>query len=312
MKVLVTGGAGFIGSHLVERLVGAGHEVTVLDDLSTGRRDRLDAVARRIAFLEGDVRDARACRRAARGAEVVYHQAALSAVGRSIDDPSLVFAVNVMGTLTVLEAAREAGARRVVFASSSSVYGNTPTLPKSESDPLLPLSPYAASKVSGEALCRAYQASMGLETVALRYFNVYGPRQDPGGRYAAVVPLFIQAMAEGRMPFVHGTGQQTRDFTYVEDATHAIQLAGETAGAAGHVLNVGAGGRASILELARLVAAAVGYTGAFEHGPPRVGDVRDSQADVERAREVLGWTPRIGLAEGVARVASAFLGTVSR
>jgi len=232
MRTCVTGGAGFIGSNLVDRLVRDGHEVAVLDNLSTGRRENLEAVEGDVRFFEGDLRDPAVVAQAVRGCEAVFHLAALAAVARSIDDPQEVTDVNVGGTLNLLMAARDAGARRVVFASSSSVYGDTPTLPKVETMPTSPRSPYAASKVAGEALLMAFHAAYGLEGVALRYFNVYGPRQSPDSQYAAVIPLFVAAMSEGRPPTIHGDGEQTRDFTFVADVVDAVVRAATAPAAA--------------------------------------------------------------------------------
>jgi len=306
MKMCVTGGAGFIGSHLVDRLLEEGHEVVVLDDFSTGRRENLAAAADRVRVVRGDVRDRAALDDALAGAEVVFHQAALAAVERSLDDPRTVTDVNLSGTLAVLLAARDLGARRVVFASSSSVYGDTPVLPKVETMPTSPRSPYAASKAAAESYLLAFHASFGLETVALRYFNVYGPRQSARSRYAAVVPLFFEAMSEGRAPTIHGDGLQTRDFSYVADTVDAVVRAASAPDAAGRILNVGGGGEpVSILDLARIVAEVVGFEGAPVHGPARAGDVRDSHADTTLARSRLGWAPRTTLGEGVRRIRDA-------
>ncbi len=306
MKMCVTGGAGFIGSHLVDRLLEEGHEVVVLDDFSTGRRENLAAAADRVRVVRGDVRDRAALDDALAGADVVFHQAALAAVQRSLDDPRTVTDVNLSGTLAVLLAARDLGARRVVFASSSSVYGDTPVLPKVETMPTSPRSPYAASKAAAESYLLAFHASFGLETVALRYFNVYGPRQSARSRYAAVVPLFFEAMSEGRAPTIHGDGLQTRDFSYVADTVDAVVRAASAPDAAGRILNVGGGGEpVSILDLARIVAEVVGFEGAPVHGPARAGDVRDSHADTTLARSLLGWAPRTTLGEGVRRIRDA-------
>ena len=304
MKTCVTGGAGFIGSALVDRLVELGHEVTVLDNLSTGSRDNLSRSAGKVRFLEGDIRDRAAVDETVRGAEVVYHQAALAAVARSVENPGEVTEVNVGGTLHVLLGARDARARRVVFASSSSVYGDTPTLPKTETMPLTPLSPYAASKAAGEAYVSAFQGSYGLEGVSLRYFNVYGERQSPRSRYAAVVPRFIEAMAAGKPPVIYGDGQQTRDFTYVGDVVDALVRAATAPEAGRGPINVGGGLRISVASLAAIVAEAVGFHGGVAHEASRVGDVRDSRADIRRAQAWLSWWPRTSLKEGVARIVS--------
>jgi UDP-glucose 4-epimerase len=304
MKVCVTGGAGFIGSHLVDRLAADGHHVVVLDDLSTGDAANLSAAPGRVDLREGDVRDRRAVAEAVAGAEVVFHQAALAAVGRSIEKPIDVTQVNVLGTLNVLLESAAARVRRVVFASSSSVYGDTPVLPKREDMTLAPRSPYAATKVSGEALVSAFASSFGLEGVSLRYFNVYGPRQSPRSQYAAVVPRFVAATLSGRPPVVYGDGLQTRDFTYVGDVVDACLLAASAPAASGPV-NVGGGKRVSVLDLLRTIGRAVGWAGKAVHEAPRVGDVRDSLADVGRAASLLGWRPKTSLEEGIARTVAA-------
>jgi nucleoside-diphosphate-sugar epimerase len=306
MKTLVTGGAGFIGSHLVGRLVAEGHGVVVFDNLVTGRLENLAPWRDAIEFVRGDLRDPEALAVASRGAEVVYHQAALGSVVRSVEDPREVMDVNVTGTLNVLLAARDAGVRRVVFASSSSVYGDTPTLPKTESMPTNPRSPYAASKVSGEALVAAFQAAYGLEGVVFRYFNVYGERQSARSLYAAVVPRFVDEMSAGRAPVVYGDGEQTRDFTYVGDVVDALLLAaGSGPEALLGPINLGAGGRVSILDLARRIGEEVRFGGRPVHEAARPGDVRHSLADIARARQALGWTPRTPLAEGIRRTVAA-------
>ena len=299
MKTCVTGGAGFIGSNLVDRLVEAGHEVVVLDNLSTGSLDNLAQVADGIGFVEGDLRSPADVERALRGCEVVYHQAALVSVARSVEDPVGVTEVNVGGTLNVLVAAKALGVRRVVFASSSSIYGDTPTLPKIETMPVMPLSPYAASKAAGEAYLSAFHGSYGLETVPLRYFNVYGARQTPDSPYAAVLPLFIDAMLAGRVPTIFGDGEQTRDFTYVGDVVDALVRAADAPNPPGTPMNIGCGGRISINDLARAVAKATGFQGEPVYAEARVGDVRDSIADITRAQVFLGWTPDTSLDEGI-------------
>jgi UDP-glucose 4-epimerase len=304
MRVCVTGGAGFIGSHLVDRLVREGHEVVVLDDLSTGRLENLDGVDGRADVRTGDVRDRAAVAGALRGCEVVFHQAALASVARSVSNPAEVTEVNVAGTVNVLVEAVAARVRRVVFASSSSVYGDTPTLPKTEDMPLSPRSPYAASKAAGEGYLSAFSAAYGLETVALRYFNVYGPRQSPRSQYAAVVPLFVEAAVEGRRAVVHGDGLQTRDFTFVGDVVEANVLAA-TAPAAFGAVNVGGGRRIAVLDLLHAVARTAAAQVSPVHEPARTGDVRDSLADVSRARSLLGWKPRTSLEEGIAKTVAA-------
>jgi UDP-glucose 4-epimerase len=298
---LVTGGAGFIGSHLVEALVARGHEVRVLDNLSTGFRDNLDAVAGKIDFLEGDITDPQQVRDAVRGVEVVYHQAALASVPRSVADPLATHQACVDGTLHVLLAARDAGVRRVVYAASSSAYGNSARLPKSEADPTAPLSPYAVAKLAGEQYCAAFSTVYGLETVRLRYFNVFGPRQTPDSPYAAVIPLFIQALTAGRSPVLHGDGQQSRDFTFVADVVQANLLAAEAPGVSGRVYNVACGRRSTLLELVAHLNELLGTRIAPTHADPRPGDVRHSQADISRAVADLGYRPTTDMRQGLAR-----------
>jgi len=301
VPVLVTGGAGFIGSHLVDALVERGARVRVLDDLSTGRRENLAHLAGRIELAEGDVRDLDAGRRACEGTALVFHQAALGSVPRSMADPATSLAVNVGGTANVFAACREAGVRRVVWASSSAVYGDSDRLPKREGEEGEPLSPYAASKAVGETLARAFARCYPLQPVGLRYFNVYGPRQEPEGPYAAVIPRFFAAALAGRPATIYGDGTQSRDFTFVAEAVDANLLAaGAPAAAAGRVYNVASGRRTTVLELARRVAETVGGAPAPVHEAPRPGDVSHSLADLSRAREELGYEPRYGLVEGLA------------
>jgi nucleoside-diphosphate-sugar epimerase len=303
---LVTGGAGFIGSHLVEELVRRGTTVRVLDNFLTGRRENLEPFAGSIDLVEGDVREPEACRRAAHGAEVVLHQAALPSVPRSIEDPRLTHDINLTGTLNMLLAAREAGARRFVFASSSSVYGDDERLPKVEGQEGRPLSPYAVNKAAAEKYCQVFHSVCGLETVCLRYFNIFGPRQDPRSEYAAVVPLFILRMLGGRPPLIHGDGEQSRDFTYVANVVQANLLAAGAKEAAGRVINVGCGERTTVRMLAEGVAAILGSGLRPEHGPARAGDVRHSHADLGRARSLLGYEPLVSFREGLERTVRWF------
>lgn len=307
MDVLVTGGAGFVGSNLARALLEAGHAVRVLDDLSTGRAANLDGVG--VELIEGNIADPAVPREAVAGAEVVFHQAAVPSVARSVEDPVRTHDVNAGGTLALLVACRDAGVRRVVYASSSSVYGNTAPGPKHEGMAPQPRSPYAVAKLAGEHYCRAFTAVYGLETVSLRYFNVYGPRQDPDSGYAAVVPRFVTAGLEGRAPTIDGDGEQTRDFTYVDDVVEANLLAAAARdGASGETFNVAGGRPCRVVELWAMIAAATGCDAAPQHGPARAGDVRHSHADIARARRVLGYSPRFDLAAGL-QATVAWFGT---
>jgi nucleoside-diphosphate-sugar epimerase len=300
---LVTGGAGFVGGHLVEGLLGAGWSVRVIDDLSTGREANLCGVRGRVDLRRADIRDPSSLADAMAGVEVVFHQAALPSVPLSVAEPLRTHAVNSGGTLQVLECARRAGVRRVVYAASSSAYGDAPELPKREDMPARPRSPYALQKYSGEVYCALYAELYGLETVALRYFNVFGPRQNPDSPYAAVIPRFLRAASEGRAACIDGDGGQTRDFTYVADAVRANLLAADAPRASGSVVNVAAGRRTSILALWRAVCEILGREIEPRHGPARAGDVRDSLADLERARALLGYEPAVPLREGLEETA---------
>jgi UDP-glucose 4-epimerase len=306
-RVLVTGGAGFIGSHLVDRLVEEGCVVRVLDDFTSGRESNLERSKSQLdALLRGSICDAAVLRRACDGVEVVFHQAAVPSVPRSVAEPVRTNHVNVDGTLLVLETARQAGARRVVFAASSSVYGDTVELPKVETMPPTPLSPYALQKYAGEVYCRLYAQLYGLETVALRYFNVYGPRQNPESEYAAVIPKFVTACLAGKPPRIYGDGEQSRDFTFVADAVEANWLAGVAPRAVGAAINVAGGVRTTLNELFASVRRLTGATVDVVHEPPRVGDVKHSLAGLDRARELLGFVPAIDLDEGLARTIQSF------
>jgi nucleoside-diphosphate-sugar epimerase len=303
---LVTGGAGFIGGHLVEGLLAAGWSVRVIDDLSTGSEQNLVRVMDRIEFTRGDIRDEDALKRVMDGAEVVFHQAAMASVPRSVAMPVLTNSINVDGTLLVLETARQSGVRRVVYAASSSAYGDTEVLPKVETLPATPLSPYALQKYTGEVYCRLYRDLYGLETVSLRYFNIFGPRQDPNSDYAAVIPCFVTAALEGRPPVIYGDGGQTRDFTYVENAVQANLLAADAERASGHVINIAAGKRTSLNELWQGIRNIVGTDLEAQYAAPREGDVRDSLADLTRATDLLGYAPDVDLDEGLDRTIASF------
>jgi UDP-glucose 4-epimerase len=307
VKTLVTGGGGFVGSNLVRALVERGDAVRVLDNFSTGNRANLAELAGEVEVVEGELRSYERVHNAIRGVEIVFHQGALPSVPRSVHDPLTTSAVNVEGTLNVLLAARDEGVRRVVFASSSSVYGNTGELPRRETQHLDPISPYGVSKLAAERYCVAFSRVYALETVALRYFNVFGPNQDPTSQYAAVVPRFVASIADGRAVPVHGDGSQSRDFTYVGNVVEANLLAADAEGVNGAVLNVATGRRTSVNELADEIGRVLGRDVEREFLPDRAGDVRDSWADVAAARELLGWEPRVSLEEGLRLAAEALL-----
>jgi nucleoside-diphosphate-sugar epimerase len=300
---LVTGGAGFIGSHLVEQLLALGHTVRVVDNLSTGSERNLAHLNGQIDFMRGDLRDRDACRAAVRGVDVVFHVAALPSIPRSLKDPWACHDSNVNATMRLLLACAEAGVRRVVYSSSSSVYGNTRTLPKVESHEALPRSPYAASKLAAEQYVLAFARASLLEAVALRYFNVFGPRQDPDSPYAAVIPTFFRSAYQGCPAVVFGDGAQTRDFTYVANVVDAnLRAAGAPAETAnGAVVNVGAGERTSLLRLLELVRQVTGRELAFHLRPPRAGEVRDSVAGLARAQSLIGYRPSVTLKDGLKR-----------
>jgi len=310
--VLVTGGAGFIGSHLVDALLEAGARVRVLDDFSTGSLDNLAPSLSSIELVRGDIRDLGTCRRASEGVAVVFHEAALGSVPRSVSDPATTIAVNIGGTANVFAAARDARVSRIVYASSSSVYGDSERLPKREGEEGRPLSPYALSKKVGEELAATFASCYGMELIGLRYFNVYGPRQDPDGPYAAVIPRFFRSCLAGEPPLVHGDGEQSRDFTYVEDAVAANLLAASAPPAVcGRAYNVGGGARTTVSDLARVVAEAAGERLPPRFGPPRPGDVRHSLADLTLSAEALGYRPRVSLADGITRAAKHYAGAVA-
>jgi UDP-glucose 4-epimerase len=308
VQVVVTGGAGFIGSNLVEALVAEGHEVRVIDDLSTGYSQYIDPAADAVI---GDVADEELVRRAMEGAEVVFHQAALRAVQRSVDRPLATDRANTHGTLTVLKASADAGVRRLIYASSSSVYGGAEQLPTPESAPAWPRSPYAVSKLAGEHYCRVFAELYGVETVSLRYFNVYGPRQRPDSQYAAVIPLFIAALRAGQDPIVHGDGHQSRDFTFIDDAVAAnVSAAGAPASAcSGKAYNVAGGAAYSLRDLLAGLERVLDVEARPAHTDPRPGDVRHTRADIEAARRDLEHQPRVAFEEGLRRTVAWFSAT---
>lgn len=305
MLALVTGGAGFIGSNLVDALVEQGHTARVLDDLSTGFAQNLNPKAE---LFEGDIADEAVVRSAVEGVEVVFHQAAHRAVFRSVEHPLSTDTANTHGTLTVLDAARHAGVRRVVYASSSSVYGGAEQMPTPESAPTVPRSPYAVSKLAGEHYCRVYAELFDIETVALRYFNVYGPRQRPESQYAAVIPLFIDALRSGNPPTVHGDGLQSRDFAYIDDVV-AANIAAATADSAkcsGKAYNIAGGSAYSLMDLLRILGEILEVTPEPVHVDPRPGDVRHTRADITAASQDLGFTPGVTFEDGLRRTADWF------
>lgn len=299
-QCVVTGGAGFIGSNLTRRLAEQGLEVTVIDNLSTGRLENLAGLTERIRFIEGDIRDSALLREAFHGAEVVFHQAAIASVQASVDDPATCNAVNLTGTLNVLLAAKEAGVRRVVFASSSAVYGDSEALPLDEKTPANPLSPYAITKRAGELYCRAFASLYGLDTACLRYFNVFGPRQNPDSEYSAVIPKFVLAALSGRSPVVYGDGEQSRDFIFVEDVIEANLLAAAHPGRlGGRAINVGTGSQTSLNQLLQALGETLGRKVVPRHQLARVGDIRHSVAGIVRARELLGFKPQYTFADAL-------------
>ncbi len=302
---LVTGGAGFIGSHLAEELVRRGERVRVADNLSTGKRENLDHVPG-VEFFEGDLADVEFARRAAAGVDYVLHQAAIPSVPRSVTDPITSNRANIDATLNVLVAARDAGVRRVVYAASSSAYGDTPTLPKHEEMPTAPLSPYALQKLVGEQYLAMFHRLYGLETVSIRYFNVFGPRQDPSSPYSGVISLFIRALLEGTTPTIYGDGEQTRDFTYVANVVDGVLRACHAPGVAGAVINVATGGRVSLNALLGTLRSLTGSEVEARYAEPRAGDVRDSQADIARARRLLNYEPLVSFEEGLGRTVAWF------
>ncbi|MDZ4659459.1 MAG: SDR family oxidoreductase [Bythopirellula sp.] len=299
MNVLVTGGAGFIGSHIATTLVERGDAVRVLDNLDTGSRENLAHLGGKVEFVEGDVTDPQAVARAVEGVEIVFHQAALASVPRSVAAPLDTNAVCVAGTLNVLLAARQSGVRRVVYAGSSSAYGNDPTRSKSERIVPAPLSPYAAAKLAAEGYCRAFTETYGLETVTIRYFNVFGSRQDPDSEYSAVIPIFVSLMLQGKRPTIYGDGLQSRDFTFVSDIVRGNLLAAAAQGVAGQVINVATGKQFTLLDLVASINRVLGTKIEPVFADPRPGDVRESLADISLARKLLKFEPQVSFDEGL-------------
>jgi len=310
VRCLVTGGAGFIGSHIVRGLLEAGHKVRVLDNLETGKRANLDEVLDRIDLIEGDICDPIAAKEALSGVERVFHQAALASVPLSLERPLDTHRACATGTLNMLHQSVKAGVKRFVYAASSSVYGDQPTSSKRETDLPLPLSPYAVAKLTGEYYCQAYFHSFGLETVGIRYFNVFGPRQDPESPYSAVIPLFVSRILTGHRPIIYGDGLQSRDFTYVANVVHGNLLAAERPNIGGRVINVADGGQTTLLQLLTLLSQMLGRSIEPDFQPARVGDVRESLADITLARRLLGYEPKVRLEEGIKRTIAYYRETV--
>lgn len=306
-KILVTGSAGFIGSHLVDRLVRDGHEVVGFDNFANGFRENVDRIEGEHTFVEGDLRNPEDVQRAMEGVEVVFHEGALGSVPRSVADPVTSMEVNTLGTLNVLNAARDAGARRVVYASSSSVYGDTEVSPKHEGLKPKPLSPYAISKLSAEQMCGVFTHVYGLETVALRYFNVFGPYQNPVSQYAAVIPKFLTALANGDRPIIYGDGHQSRGFTYIDNVIEGNLLAMDAPKANGYAMNLASDATYEVIDILNRIALLMGVDANPSFEPPRKGDIRDSQADISLAGELLGWKPSISLDEGLRRTVGSFM-----
>lgn len=312
MNVLVTGGAGFIGSHLVTRLVREGHAVRVLDNLTTGKRENLAEVLGDVDLHVGDIRDERAVARASEGRELVFHEAAIVSVPYSVEHPRETHAVNVQGTLNVALAARDAGARRIVLASSAAVYGEDPELPKRESHVPRPVSPYGVEKITGEHYLQAFSRVYGLESVCLRYFNVFGPRQDPSSAYSGVISIFADRILRGAPITIFGDGSASRDFVFVDNVVSANVLAGTRPGVSGRSFNVALGERTTLLELAAAVGEACGASPSIVFAPERLGDVRDSVADISRAREELGYAPTASLRDGLRALVDSLRSAPSR
>lgn len=311
-RYLVTGGTGFIGSHITAALLRQGESVRIVDNYATGRllnQEAFRGLPGQVEIIQADIRDREALKKAFQGVEVVFHQAALASVPRSIADPVSSLEVNVNGTHNVLVAARDAAVRRVVFASSSSVYGDTPTLPKHEDMPTAPLSPYAVHKLTGELLCSVFTRIYSLETVALRYFNVFGPRQDPKSEYAAVIPRFLTALLTKKQPVVFGDGEQTRDFTFVENVVQANLKAANAPDANGQAMNIGCGTQISLNEVLRIAGELLETKVTADYQSARPGDVKDSLADIHKAQHLLGYEPQVSFSEGLSRTLEALRAT---
>lgn len=306
MRTLVTGGSGFIGSNLTRRLLELNHEVRVMGNLSTGRKQNLEEIMKDIEFIKADIRDMEAVKKSVKGMDYVFHEAALPSVPRSIEDPVTTNEVNVTGTLNVLRAAQKAGVKRLVYASSSSVYGDSPTLPKKETMTPNPISPYAVSKLVGEYYCTVFHKAYGLEAISLRYFNVYGPRQNPDSEYAAVIPKFITSALSNRPLEIHGNGEQTRDFSYVDDVVQANILSLTAKKAPGEVINISYGDRISLNELVELLNKLLGKNLKPVYTDPRPGDVKHSLADISKARELLGYEPKHDVESGLRKTIEWF------
>jgi nucleoside-diphosphate-sugar epimerase len=307
-NILVTGGAGFIGSNLTEALLQRGHFVRVLDDFSTGKRENLifDQTYPSLEIIKGDIRDLGTCQGAIKGTEYVFHQAALPSVQRSIEDPGGSHAVNAGGTLNILLAAREGGVKRVIYASSSSIYGDTPALPKHEEMPSHPLSPYALQKYIGEQYCRLFYELYSLDTISLRYFNIFGPKQDPNSLYSAVIPKFIDALVHDHPPIIFGDGEQSRDFTYIENVVQANLLAMSATTLHGEAINVACGKRTSLNQLYHVLRKILGSNQSPIYEEPRKGDVRHSLADIHRGKEIINYEPTVGIEMGLKKTVDFF------
>jgi len=309
---LVTGGAGFIGSHIVDALVNRGDRVRVLDNLSTGKTANLAGVRDRIELIEGDLCDPASVTKSVQGVDTIFHEAALASVQRSVEKPLDTHAACVTGTLLLIDAARKASVRRIVYAASSSAYGNQPASSKRETDLPLPISPYGTAKLAAEYYLSAFAAMGEIETVALRYFNVFGPRQDPQGEYSAVIPRFITAMLAGQQPTVYGDGGQSRDFTFIANVVNGNLLAADAPDASGRVINLAAGHKVSLLELIAELNELLGLKIVPRHEPPRVGDVRESMADITLARQILGYAPEIDFTTGLKRSIDYYVGLIKK